>query len=432
MLTSERRKAISNLIKREVVPAIGCTEPIAVSLAVAKATEILGSIPEYLKVGLSGNILKNAMGVGIPGTGMIGLPIAIALGATKGKADYGLEVLRDVDDKAVFDGKCYMKEHDIEIYHIADAPSNLYIDVKVYDKRGHNAHVVIAEEHTKYLLLEKDGKVIFNQQGNKDAKSNDAGQEIKLDLATVWEFAVESPIEELLFIDEAMAINESAANFSFAKGDVGHRVGSTIKENLDVHFGNSTLAKMLACTSAACDARMSGEKIAVMSNSGSGNQGIAITLPVVCYAKENGKSSEMTTRALIMAHLTSIYIKQLMGRLSALCGCVVASTGVSMALVYLMGGSFLQASYSVKNMIATLTGMICDGAKPACSLKIASGINTAYLSALMAINDHSVTENEGIVTLSVDDTIKNFAFIGREAMLETDSVVLRMMSENKH
>lgn len=433
MLASELRKEISALIKREVVPAIGCTEPIAVALAVAKASRLLEDHPAKISVGLSGNILKNAMGVGIPGTGMIGLPIAIALGALKGKPELELEVLRDINDEDVHLAKSYLEESNINIYHIDETPSNLYIDAKVWSADGKCVRTIICERHANFIYIEKNGVVLTDKRNDlsKD-KDSDTEESIELSLAKVWEFGVESPLSELKFILEAKKLNEDAAHYSITKKEVGHKVGVTVLENMGRHFGDSVLAKMIGLTSAACDARMSGEKIAVMSNSGSGNQGIAITLPVTSFAKEKNASEEMTTRALMLAHLTSIYIKQKLGRLSALCGCVVASTGVSVALVYLMGGSFNQAAYSVKNMIATLTGMICDGAKPACSLKIASGINTAYLSALMAINNHCVTENEGIVSESVDDTIINFSKIGREGMLETDKMVLEIMSGSRN
>ncbi|MDE6165165.1 MAG: L-serine ammonia-lyase, iron-sulfur-dependent, subunit alpha, partial [Muribaculaceae bacterium] len=186
----------------------------------------------------------------------------------------------------------------------------------------------------------------------------------------------------------------------------------------------------LAMTAGACDASMAGEPVAVMSNSGSGNQGITITLPVVTYAEEINASEEQRVRALVLAHLTSIYIKQSLGRLSALCGCVVAATGASIALTYLMGGDFTHGTYAVKNMVATLTGMICDGAKPACALKIMSGVNTALVSALMAMNDECVTADEGIVDDDVEITVRNLTAIGREAMNETDLMVLKIMSDH--
>lgn len=430
MLDKEIRDKITALIKREVVPAVGCTEPVAVALAVAKASSVLGCEPEYIKVGLSGNILKNAMGVGIPGTGMIGLPIAIALGAIKREPGLGLKVLQDIVPADVEKGKSYIEGERIRIYHIADTPSNLYIDATVISK-GHEARAVIAFSHTNFTHVSIDGETLVDGQTG-DAHIEENGDETpELTLRKVWDYALESPIEELEFILEAKKLNEAAAKYALNRKGLGHAVGDIVHENLEGHFGGSVLARMISMTSGACDARMAGEQIAVMSNSGSGNQGIAITMPVVSYAESIGADRETLIRALTVAHLTSIYIKQSLGRLSALCGCVVASTGASMALVYLMGGDYRKGCYAVKNMIATLTGMICDGAKPACSLKIASGVSTAYLSALMAMNDRCVTSTEGIVDDDVDVTILNFSKIGREAMLETDRMVLSIMSASK-
>lgn len=431
MLDKNFRNKITDLIKREVVPAIGCTEPIAVALAVAKAKELLGECPSSIDIKLSGNIMKNAMGVGIPGTGMIGLPIAIALGATIGKSSYGLEVLKDVNNEAVQRAKSMISENRINLSHASDASSNLYIHVTVKNDDGSRwATVVVEEDHTNFTLLATNEGVINRSVSSNADKAKEEDVELTLNLRTVWDYATETPLEELEFILDAKKLNQKAAELALKGKGMGHKVGKTIMDESHNIFGNTALTKMLAYTSAACDARMAGEPVAVMSNSGSGNQGITITMPVVTYAESIGASHEQTVRALAMAHLTSIYIKQSLGRLSALCGCVVASTGASMALVYLMGGDYEKGSFAVKNMIATLTGMICDGAKPSCSLKIASGVGTAYISTLLAMKGECVTSDEGIIDDSVDSTIQNFSMIGREAMVETDRMVLRIMSGN--
>lgn len=426
MLNKEIRDAIRDLMNREILPAIGCTEPAAVALAVAKATETLGERPQKIEVRLSGNVLKNAMGVGIPGTGMVGLPIAIALGSLIGKSEYGLEVLKDVNVGAVELGRKMIDDGIISIGLKEDSPSNLYIEVVALGKNN-VAETRINGDHTHFVLVRKNSEILFEEAVEKDLNANDSRSDIELNLKTVWDYATLSPIDELIFILEARKLNTEAAKLALYGKGKGHKVGKTINESKEL-LGSTVIGKMLAMTSAACDARMAGEPIPVMSNSGSGNQGIAITMPVVSYAEEIGASEEKTTRALILAHLTSIYIKQSLGRLSALCGCVVASTGAALAITYLMGGSYMQGTYAVKNMIATLTGMICDGAKPACSLKIASGVGTAYIAAMMAMHDECVTSTEGIIENSVDETIRNFCTIGRDAMLETDRTVLKIMS----
>lgn len=428
MLDKNIREEIISLINKEVVPALGCTEPVAVALCVAKAKELLGEVPERLELYLSGNILKNAMGVGIPGTGMIGLPIAIALGSLVGKTEYCLEVLKDVDPEAVAKGKEYIAEGRISIKLREDPPSNLFIDVRAYGADGQESQAVISGSHTGFVYLRKGEEVLLDTLNGESAETTQEKKDIALDFRTVYDFATESPIEELEFILEAKRLNKAAAELALAH-DYGHCLGSTMRKRGALLFGDSPLDHMMSYTSAACDARMGGAQIAVMSNSGSGNQGICATMPVVSFAEDINADEEHLIRALILSHLTSIYIKQSLGRLSALCGCVVASTGASSGITYLMGGGYNEICSAVKNMIANLTGMICDGAKPSCSMKISSGVSTALMSAMLAMEGHCVTQAEGIVSDDVDISIRNLTSIGREAMRETDRLVLKIMIE---
>lgn len=426
MINKDKRERIIALVGREVVPAMGCTEPAAVSLAVARATELLGEVPSRVSVGLSGNMLKNAMGVGIPGTGMIGLPIAIALGALAGKSEYGLEVLKDVNKEWVEKGKDFIDEGKVSVRLIPVTPSNLHIDVLVKSAGGGSARTVISGSHTNFILMEKDGVKVY-EATQTESDSENRNEKEDLDMATVWEFATESPFEEIAFILQARDLNKAASELGMRE-NYGHSLGSMMKKKGKTYFGDSHLTHMISATSAACDARMGGAQIAVMSNSGSGNQGITATMPVVSFAEDTGASEETLARALMLSHLTSIYIKQNLGRLSALCGCVVASTGASSALVYLMGGDFGQVCAAVKNMVANLTGMICDGAKPSCSMKISSGVSTAMMSALLAMEGRCVSQAEGIVHDDVDRTIHNLTSIGKEAMTATDLHVLEIMT----
>lgn len=426
MIDIETRRKIISLIKREVVPAIGCTEPVAVALCVAKATSLLGTLPDRLDLRLSGNIIKNALGVGIPGTGMIGLPIAVALGAIIGRPEYGLEVLRDVSPESVAEGKKYISEGRISISLCENTPSNLYIDVTATSNDGKETRAIISGEHTRFIYLKDMSSVILDLRDATE-EGELVEDEIFLDLKTVYEFATTTPSEDIDFILEAARLNKAAAEVAL-DGEYGHSLGATIRRRGTSLFGDSPLDHMMSYTSAACDARMGGAQIAVMSNSGSGNQGICATMPVVSFAEDTGASREQLIRALTLSHLTSIYIKQSLGRLSALCGCVVASTGASSGLTLLMGGGYTEVSASVKNMIANLTGMICDGAKPSCSMKISSGVSTALMSAMLAMEGHCVSSAEGIVSDDVDETIHNLTSIGRDAMLETDRLVLSIMT----
>lgn len=425
-MNKEEREKIIQLIKREVVPALGCTEPAAVSLCVAKAAELLGEEPEKIEVTLSGNMLKNAMGVGIPGTGMIGLPIAIALGALIGKSEYGLEVLREVTHEKVEEGKKFIDAGKIRISHKADAPSILYIEVDCFGKNGGHTKGVISGSHTNFVYLEQNGEVLM-QKNTEGGAATSESYDPELDLRKVYDFATTAPLEEIEFILEAKRLNKAAAELALSH-EYGHSLGSTMKTKGKILFGDSPLSHIISYTSAACDARMGGAQIAVMSNSGSGNQGICATMPVVSYAEDIEADEETLARALIISHLTSIYIKQSLGRLSALCGCVVASTGASSGIVYLMGGGYKEISSAVKNMIANITGMICDGAKPSCSLKISSGVGTALMSAMLAMDNRCVTEAEGIICDDVDQSIHNLTSIGREAMQATDRLVLHIMT----
>lgn len=426
MISKSEREQIIALIKKEVVPAIGCTEPIAVALCVAKATETLGKRPEKISVLLSANILKNAMGVGIPGTGMIGLPIAIALGAIIGKSEYQLEVLKDCTPEAVEEGKRMIDSQAIDISLKYGIEEKLYIEVKCVSGKD-EATAIISGGHTNFVYISKNNDIILNEAVSTDGEAKD--EELNLNLRKVYEFATTSPIEEIRFILESKQLNKQAAERSL-KGHYGHELGKTLMDckNEKEIMGNNTFTHILSYTSAACDARMAGAMIPVMSNSGSGNQGIAATLPVVVFAEDNNKSEEELIRALILSHLSVIYIKQSLGRLSALCGCVVAATGSSCGITYLMGGEYKQIVYAVQNMIANLTGMICDGAKPSCALKVTSGVSTAVFSAIMAMEGKCVTSVEGIIEDNVDLSIRNLTRIGSVGMNETDKVVLDIMT----
>ncbi len=417
MLNKEIRNQIIALVHQEVVPAIGCTEPMCVALCTAKATEQLGCRPERIEARLSANILKNAMSVGIPGTGMIGLPIAIALGALIGKSEYQLEVLKDLTPEALEEGKRFVAEDRIDIKLKEGVCDKLYVEMTVFagDKKE---TAIIAGSHTHFVT---DASAVQHGTTAKD-------DEIALNMQLVWDFSTTAPLEEIQFIEEARKLNMNAARESL-KGNYGHNLGKTIDRPLAKGiFGNSIYSHIISRTASACDARMGGAMIPVMSNSGSGNQGICATNPVCVYAKENENTEEELIRALMLSHLTAIYIKQSLGKLSALCGCVVASIGSSCGITYLMGGDYARICASVKNMIANLTGMICDGAKPSCSLKITSGVSTALLSSLLAMEGKCVSSGEGIVDNSVDKSIRNLTNIGADAMCKTDDMVLNIMT----
>ena len=449
MIEKELRERIIAMVHREVVPAIGCTEPMCVALCTAKATEKLGCRPEKIEALLSANILKNAMGVGIPGTGMLGLPIAIALGAIIGKSEYQLEVLKDLTPETLEEGKQYIAENRIVIKQKEGISEKLYVEI-ICTAGDKKASAVIAGGHTRFVEegltptsltpnpgltpnpsprgegnLEGEGN---GYQGDGNKSSGESGDEVPLNLRLVYDFAMTAPLDEIRFIEDARTYNMNAAREAL-KGNYGHNLGKSIERPLAKGiFGDSIYSHIISRTASACDARMGGAMIPVMSNSGSGNQGICATNPVCVYAKENDNTEEELIRALMLSHLTAIYIKQSLGKLSALCGCVVASIGSSCGITYLMGGDYSRISASVKNMIANLTGMICGGAKPSCALKITAGVSTALLSALLAMEGKCVTSSEGIVDDDVDKSIHNLTSIGADAMCKTDDMILNIMT----
>ena len=426
-MDEQTKQSIIRLIHREVIPAIGCTEPIAVALACAKAAEVLGDRPERVEVYLSANILKNAMGVGIPGTGMVGLPIAIALGSLIGRSAYGLEVLKDLSPEGLAAGKAMVERKCISIA-LKEQVDKLYIEV-VSHRGDEESRVVISHAHTHFSYIARNGEVLYNEESGASHEELEADEEIALNFGLVYDFAMQMPLEEIRFILKTARVNEAAAKASMEAGCYGHTVSQTFAGEFGKRFlGDSVYTHMLAMTAAACDARMDGAMIPVMSNSGSGNQGLSATLPVVSFAKDMQSSEEQLIRALMLSHLMVIYIKQSLGRLSALCGCVVAATGASCGITYLMGGSRQQLTYAIKNMIGNITGMICDGAKPSCALKVSSGVSTAMLSALMAMEYKVVTPVEGIIDEDVDRSIANLTSIGSKGMESTDRLVLDIMT----
>ena len=432
---------ILELLHREVKPALGCTEPIAVALAVAKACSLFRSVqPSQINVQVSANILKNAMGVGIPGTGMVGLNIAVALAMECGNPDYGLEVLKDLSPADVENAKAYASEGRVKI-SLAKTPRKLYIDAEcLYGapvSPEHRSRAVIQDDHDAIVFVSKDDEVLLNKMnaenqtdaGNgPDAVSHKTTLDYHLDMRKIFDFATrEARLEDISFLLDAARMNRALAEEGLAR-PYGLQVGRTIQNNIHRQvFGKGLLTHCMAMTAAASDARMAGCTLPAMSNSGSGNQGITVTMPVVAAAEQFGSSEEQLIRALTLSHLTAIHIKGYLGKLSALCGCVVASTGSACGIVWLSGGSFEQVCSAVKNMIGNITGMVCDGAKVGCALKVASGVSSAVQSAVLALDNHCVTGNDGIIEDDVEKSIRNLGTIGSKGMQVTDEMILNIM-----
>lgn len=421
------RKQLRELLQQEVVLATGCTEPGAVALCVAKSREMLGSEPEKVQLKLSKNVFKNAMGVGIPGTGMIGLPIAVAVAVVAGDSSRQLEVLT-VPAEQVEAAKRWLANNashiDIGVKEVCD---KLYIECTC-TAGSDTATAVISRRHTSFTYLARNGKVELDDTAAATAgtaSTATAAKEMKLTARLVYEYASTAPIEELEFIRETVTFNDAAATEGL-KG-YGLKTGKILMENASGDIVHTVVAR----TVAASDARMDGCTLPVYSNSGSGNQGIACTLPVYNYGKLKGCSEEQITRALVLNHLMSIYIKRGIGRLSALCGIVNASIGVTCGIVYLHGGSFDQMCYAVKNMINTIAGMVCDGAKPSCALKMSTGLYSAFVSAELAYHNSVVDATDGISESDVDCSIGNLGRLGHDGMNEVDNTVLDIMTHKQ-
>lgn len=435
-----REAEIIELIRKEVKPALGCTEPIAVALAVAKAMEIIEErCPQHstdwrtsedyiLRIEVSGNILKNGMGVGIPGTGMVGLHIAAALGAVCGKSEYGLEVLHDLDEKSIARAK-ELVETDAVTVGLAETDHKLYVKASVKNCEGHLASAVIEDDHDNIVETSFDKSVLSSSHKSDDNTACDQKTTLdyKLTVKEIVEFASTVSYEDISFILESRTLNLALAEEGL-KGSYGLRVGYAISmsANREV-FGEDFLSYAMSLTAAASDARMAGCTLAAMSNSGSGNQGITVTMPVIAYSLKYGTDDERLARALVLSHLIAIHIKGYLGKLSALCGCVIASTGSSCGLVYLRGGGYDQICAAIKNMIGNITGMVCDGAKVGCAMKVASGVSSALQSAVLAREGICISEHDGIIEKDIEKTIQNLGRIGSVGMQHTDNMILDIM-----
>ncbi len=425
-----RESEFIELLHKEVKPALGCTEPIAVALAAAKATETLKTkvhvLSEYeLDVEVSGNILKNGMGVGIPGTGMVGLYIASALGAVCGRSEYGLEVLKDLTENDVKEAKALVEAGKVRI-KVAENPKTLYVKVTI-ESCGHKAWTVIEDEHDRIAETGLDSTVSdFRNGGDGESTPSKSTLDYNLTVKEIYSFARSAAYEDISFILADRDLNLALAREGL-EGNYGLGVGKAIRENQQEVFGDDFISFAMGMTAAASDARMAGCKLPAMSNSGSGNQGITVSMPVIAYAIKYDVDDDHLARALILSNLVAIHIKGFLGRLSALCGCVIASTGSACGIVFLRGGNYEQVCAAIKNMIGNITGMVCDGAKVGCAMKVASGVACAVQSCVLALRNTCIKETDGIIDKDIEKTIRNLGRIGSLGMQSTDHLIQQIM-----
>ena len=420
-MTSSRQDQLIALIQDQIRPAVGCTEPGAAAYAAAVAAQTLGETPERLTVSVSRNILKNAMGVGIPGTDMVGLPIAVALGALCGDAGAGLAVLHNITDEDVAQAQKLVDAQGVQVC-LSDHPQKLYIDV-LAEAGEHSARTVIAGTHTNIIRIEKDGQCISTGDGAEESGAAGAGAE--LSLKEIDDFVRSVSSEKLSFLRECINMN-SAISQEGLEHPYGLGIGQSIYETLPENNSEENYA--LAVTCAAADARMGGCTLPVMSSCGSGNQGLTATLPVIAVARKRGLSEEDTFRALAYSLLVTIHVKQHLGKLSALCACSVgASIGTACALTYLDGGTLQQIGHCVDNVVEDVSGVICDGAKAGCALKIATGVSSAFRGSMLAMKNRNASALDGIVGHDPEASVDNLGNLCNTGMLDTDRVILDML-----
>ncbi|MDY6463262.1 MAG: L-serine ammonia-lyase, iron-sulfur-dependent, subunit alpha [Bacteroidales bacterium] len=433
------------LLHREVKPALGCTEPIAVALAVSKAVEIISDncasrCPEgwrltadfRIDVAVSGNILKNGMGVGIPGTGRVGLPVAAALGAVCGNSRRNLEVLADLTDVAVKRALELVEGQQVTI-SVADTDHLLYVKATVCANGqaqasaevNPQAYAIIEDDHDRIVETCFADRILMSSESAAGLSAPDEGEDTP-SVREILDFANNAPFADIAFILEDRTLNLALAREGLA-GNYGMNVGKTIRENQQEVFGDDFLSFAMGLTAAASDARMAGSTLPAMSNSGSGNQGITASMPVIAYALKYNIDDERLARALILSNLVAIHIKHYLGKLSALCGCVVASTGSSCGIVYLQGGGYDAICAAIKNMAGNITGMVCDGAKVGCAMKVASGVSCAVQSAVLALRGTCIPSTDGIIDDDVEKTIRNVGAIGSAGMKHADRMIMDIM-----
>lgn len=419
-------RKLKELLMRENVPSLGCTEPMAIAYASALAVELLDGRCDTLTLYVSPNILKNAMGVGIPGSTLIGGQIAAALAWVAGNPAYGLEVLRDVTPEDEKKARRLLEKGLVQI-KLADTDKKLYIRAVAADSENEGS-VVICDQHTHIAERWKNGVLVSSEESESETECQDRPM---LTLEQIWSFIQDVPTQELEFLQAGIDMNLLVAEEGFRK-PYGLQLGRLLLERQKNTGCTAPFFSSAALAAAAADARMAGCQLPVMTVTGSGNQGIATILPVVALARHRNADQAHTLRAVALCQLVAIEVKQYTGRLSALCGAAnAAAVGVACAAVYLYGGSLRDACHAVQNVVGNVAGLICDGAKSSCSLKIATGIQAAIQAAMLALNGIHVSGQDGIVSPCVEDTLKNLGRLGNQGMQITDQVILQIMLEKQ-
>ncbi len=426
MQNNQKWAEMLKAVKKEVLPALGCTEPISLALASAIAASHLDGEIDYIDAKVSPNLMKNGMGVTVPGTGMQGLPIAAAVGALGGNPDAGLEVLSTLTPQLVEAGKKLLEENKVSIT-ISPKPKLLYAESTVISGE-HSVKVAIADSHTNVILIQKDDQILFKAEDKTEAKEGSTYSFIGIDSHDIFEFINKVPFKEIDFILQAEKLNDALSQEGL-KNSYGLHIGATLKRQMEKGFlADDLLTKVLIRSTAAADARMGGATLPAMSNSGSGNQGITATMPVVVVADFIDATPEDRARALMLSHLMAVYIHDKLPRLSALCAVTTAAMGAAAGMAWLLAkGEYEPMNRAVSSMVGDLAGMICDGAANSCAMKVSTSVGSAFKAVLMALDDTGVTGKEGIVSNNIDASIDNLCALASGSMQQVDTQVLQIM-----
>lgn len=431
-MEQEKKNMYLKALHKGVSVATGCTEPVAVAFAVATCAEQLGhEEPQQIDVKVSANIMKNAIAVIVPGTGRPGLPIAAAVGYLYGNPAKGMKVIPKLD--AQDDKKIVALASSGKItVSVADVPDKLYVQVRVTTVKGNVAEVYIAADHTNIYLIKKNGEIIFSKE--RPAVDSLADWELfmqKSKLQEIWDFCMNTPLEELKFIKIAQEYNMALAKEGLTN-DYGMQVGRSLNNPKSIAYDDSLANRIVSQTAAASDARMGGAQLPAITNSGSGNQGITATVPVCVVAEYKQANEEQLIRALALSHLTAIYVHSFLPILSAYCATHSAAMGAATGICYLLGGSMADAGRAIKNMIGDASGMICDGAGCSCAIKVATSIQTMFKAVNLAMQGITIPGTNGIVSDSVDETIRGLGKLTRNGLTASDPVILRIMMDKKN
>lgn len=413
--------AYVQILKEELVPAMGCTEPIALAYAAAKAREVLGVKPDKVKIGASGSIIKNVKSVIVPNTDHLkGIPAAAAAGIIAGKPEKELEVIAEVSQEQIEEMKDFLKNTDISVEYV---DNGITFDIIVTETKGESSATVrIANYHTNIVLIEKDGQVLFEEkvEGEKEEGLTDRSL---LNMKDILDFAETVDIEDVREVIGRQIRYNTAIAEEGLKGNYGANIGSVLLEM----EGDNIRVRAKAMAAAGSDARMNGCELPVIINSGSGNQGMTCSLPVIEYAKELNSGEEKLYRALTLSNLVAIHQKTGIGRLSAYCGAVCAGAAAGAGIAYLHGGGYEEIAHTVVNALAIVSGIVCDGAKASCAAKIASSVEAGILGYNMYKCGQQFYAGDGIVTKGVDETIRNIGRLGKEGMRETNVEIIDIM-----